>query len=358
MVEMLSMVDVCKSYGRRKRRVQILREVSLSVAAGEIVGIVGSRNKGGTTLLQMATGWIRPDAGQIRLGEVDLMGLSRARRERLCSRHVLWIDGEPPPSEMSWKVHDYIHLTTRADRRIGELEATRLARCGLERVGASELASIYLEKLTLWERLLVEFARIVATRRRLIVVNDLFDGIGTGQVQEARRLLRSLVDDVGCGVLLRASDLTSAWVADYTWRFDEEGLTLISNKPPADRKVVALASSREGVSTPSSARIDGMPMPDVVNQLLATEVALDKLGARAISSPEAEQAIWNRHVVIRNRRGRTERRQREGRRLLIGRSDCGRFLTLVIEETTEPTTWLLVTGWESTPAERMILERS
>jgi hypothetical protein len=99
-------------------------------------------------------------------------------------------------------------------------------------------------------------------------------------------------------------------------------------------------------------------MPDVVNQLLATEVALDKLGARAISSAEAEQALWNRHVVIRNRRGRAERLQRETRRLLIGRSDAGRLLTLVIEETIEPTTWLLVTGWNSTHAERMILERS
>lgn len=77
-----------------------------------------------------------------------------------------------------------------------------------------------------------------------------------------------------------------------------------------------------------------------------------------ISSAEAEQAIWNRHVLIRNRRGQAERRQREMRRLLIGRSDAGRFLTLVIEETIEPTTWLIVTGWESTSAERMILERS
>jgi ABC-type transporter Mla maintaining outer membrane lipid asymmetry ATPase subunit MlaF len=129
------MVDVCKSYGRRKRRVQILREISLSVAAGEIVGIVGSRDGGSTTLLQVAAGWIQPDAGQIRLSEVDLMGLSRRRREGLCNRHVLWIDGGLPPSELGWKVHDYVHLTTRADRRIGGLEATRLARCGLERVG-------------------------------------------------------------------------------------------------------------------------------------------------------------------------------------------------------------------------------
>jgi hypothetical protein len=46
------------------------------------------------------------------------------------------------------------------------------------------------------------------------------------------------------------------------------------------------------------------------------------------------------------------------RRLLIGHSDSGRRLTLVIEETVEPTTWMLVTGWESTSAERMILEKS
>jgi hypothetical protein len=53
-----------------------------------------------------------------------------------------------------------------------------------------------------------------------------------------------------------------------------------------------------------------------------------------------------------------ERRQREARRLVIGRSDAGRLLTLVVEETIEPTAWLLVTGWESTLAEHMILERS
>ncbi len=43
-------------------------------------------------------------------------------------------------------------------------------------------------------------------------------------------------------------------------------------------------------------------MPGVVNQLLATEVALNKLGGRGISGLEAEQVIWNRHAVIKNRR--------------------------------------------------------
>ena len=99
-------------------------------------------------------------------------------------------------------------------------------------------------------------------------------------------------------------------------------------------------------------------MPDDIRQLLATEAALDKLGARGISTAEAGQTLWNRHVVIKNLRGSPQRPQRDARRLLIGHTDAGRALTLVNEDTIDPTTWLLITGWESTRAERMILDRS
>ncbi len=89
-----------------------------------------------------------------------------------------------------------------------------------------------------------------------------------------------------------------------------------------------------------------------VQELLATEVALDKLGARGISAKEAEQIPRNDHVTTRNRGGR---RTATERRLLIGRTDGGRVLTLVLQRTVDPTTWLIVTGWSATDAERMIL---
>lgn len=92
---------------------------------------------------------------------------------------------------------------------------------------------------------------------------------------------------------------------------------------------------------------------DPVHQLLATDVALDKLGARGISAIEAEQLPRNRHDTVRNPR---ETGEPGKRRLLIGRTDGGRVLTLVIERTADPTTWLIVTGWEATDAERKILE--
>jgi hypothetical protein len=41
----------------------------------------------------------------------------------------------------------------------------------------------------------------------------------------------------------------------------------------------------------------------------------------------------------------------------MGRTDGGRYLTVVVEATLDPTTWLPVTAWESAPAERKLLER-
>ena len=96
-------------------------------------------------------------------------------------------------------------------------------------------------------------------------------------------------------------------------------------------------------------------MYDDVRELLATEAALMKLGSRGISTDEAGQLVRNPHLTVRNPRAGAEP---DKRRLMIGRTDGGRVLTLVIERTVEPTTWLLVTGWSSTEAERNLLNRS
>ena len=91
-------------------------------------------------------------------------------------------------------------------------------------------------------------------------------------------------------------------------------------------------------------------MTDAVHELLITEAALDKLGARGISAQEAEQLPRNRHVIVRNpRTGAT------ARRLVIGHTHGGRSLTLVIEATIERATWLIITGWVATDAERKLL---
>lgn len=73
-------------------------------------------------------------------------------------------------------------------------------------------------------------------------------------------------------------------------------------------------------------------MADVAHELRATTAAVDKLGARGISEAETEQLIHNRNVITPNPGGVGDRR------LMIGLTDGGRTLTLVIEATVEPTT--------------------
>ncbi len=92
-------------------------------------------------------------------------------------------------------------------------------------------------------------------------------------------------------------------------------------------------------------------MPDSISELLLTEAAIDKLGARGIAIEEIHQLVRNANVTVRNPRSDPP----DKRRLLIGRTDGGRALTLVVERTSDPTTWLAVTGWAATSPERRLL---
>jgi hypothetical protein len=98
-------------------------------------------------------------------------------------------------------------------------------------------------------------------------------------------------------------------------------------------------------------------MPDVVRELAMTVAAVKKLGARGISEREVEQLTGNRYVIVANRGRRRDARKARDRRLLVGRTNGGRGLTPVVQRTPELTSWIVVTGWNSTKAERKILTR-
>lgn len=60
-----------KSYGRRKRRFEAVRGVSLHIAAGEVLAFLGPNGAGKTTTIKMIAGLIRPDAGWVRIAGLD-----------------------------------------------------------------------------------------------------------------------------------------------------------------------------------------------------------------------------------------------------------------------------------------------
>jgi hypothetical protein len=97
-------------------------------------------------------------------------------------------------------------------------------------------------------------------------------------------------------------------------------------------------------------------VPDVVRELSLTVAAIKKLGRRGISRREVEQLTDNRYVIGPNRgRRRHSASKMRVRRIVVGHTDGGRALTLVVERTGEPTSWTVVTGWNSTKRERRLL---
>jgi uncharacterized DUF497 family protein len=94
-------------------------------------------------------------------------------------------------------------------------------------------------------------------------------------------------------------------------------------------------------------------MPIRIFHLEARDVARMKLGARGISVAEARQLLRNRYETMRISRSR---RRGENRVLLVGRTDGGRALTLVVERTPDPNSWVIVTGWTASPRERKVVD--
>jgi putative ABC transport system ATP-binding protein len=225
--ELLSLRGVSKSFVRGGRPLHVLEEVSLEVAPGEIVAVEGPRYSGKTTLLCVAAGIVRPDRGEVWFGGRELAGLSNVRRDRLRGREIRWTDREGPGTKL--KVRDAIALPLRLGR--GKRNTKVIAEEALARVGVPDCAGQRWEDLSHCEAVFAGLARGIAGCPRLLVMDDLFDALGSKRTQEFGDLLRSLVGELGCGVLMSASDpSTAAVVADRVWSLARGALTLTSDQ--------------------------------------------------------------------------------------------------------------------------------
>lgn len=217
MTDLLAMRGVSKGYWRGARHLAVLRDVSLGVARGEIVAAVGARDEGKTTLLKLAAGMEQPDEGQVLIEGQDLASLSAQERERLLGEKITWLGREQP--SMAWTVTEYVALPLTLGREHGRKETDRLAMAALERVGAAGCAGQRWGELSNWERMLVGFARAHASRPSVVLIDDVLDGFGMLRTHEAGELLRSLVEELDCGVLMSATGMEATLVADSVWSF-------------------------------------------------------------------------------------------------------------------------------------------
>ncbi len=239
---LLVLEGVGKGFRRGRRRWQVLVDVSLTVAAGEMVGVVGARGEGKTTLLEVAAGVVLPDEGRVWFEGRDLACCSVDERADLLGDRIAWM---PREGMGDFEVLDFVGLPLAMGRGRGMREADDLAMAALERVGVSDCARKRWDELSNWERVLVAFARGFVGRPRLMVVDDLLDGLGPRGTREAGELLLSLAGELGCGVLVAASDLEALLVADRVLCFENASLSVLSGPTRPNTNIIEFPGCAE-----------------------------------------------------------------------------------------------------------------
>ena len=171
-------------------------DVSLSLEAGELLGIMGPNGSGKTTLFNLLAGALRPDRGRIRFQGHDIAGLSP---HRVCARGVARTFQLVRPFA-GLSALDNVRVGCLYGRRRGAGARTEALRL-LALVGLEDRAATPAAALTLMDRKRLELARALATGPELLLLDEFMAGLNPTETAAAMGLIRRLVAD-GLSVLM------------------------------------------------------------------------------------------------------------------------------------------------------------
>jgi len=205
------------SYPLAQTRVDVLRDVNITIAAGTRVAIAGPSGSGKTSLLLLFSGLERPTAGRVLvdgadLGALDADGLADLRRERVGivfqSFHLLpslsALDNAALPLQMA-----------------GRRDARALATAMLERVGLGGRLDHRPSQLSGGEQQRVAIARALVHRPRLLLADEPTGNLDDHTAESVRALLFELNRELGTTLVLVTHDLAFAARCDRVLRLHD-----------------------------------------------------------------------------------------------------------------------------------------
>ena len=202
-----------RTYGSGADAVHALRDVDLSIGAGEFVAIMGPSGSGKSTLMHLVGGLDRPDTGEVliegeTLASLNDEALAHLRRRRI--GFVLQFFNLFPLLSARENVAFSLLLDGRRD-------ALALANAALERVGLSERASHRPNQLSGGEQQRVAVARALVTKPAVVLADEPTGSLDSLAGEDVLRLLRAVADD-GHAVLLITHHAPAAAYADRVVR--------------------------------------------------------------------------------------------------------------------------------------------
>ena len=215
-----------KSYGKKL----VVRDVSLQVECGEVVGLLGPNGAGKTTSFYMIVGLVPSDAGSIDISGVDISSLPIHRRATLGLSYL--------PQEASVFRRMTVEDNIRAVLELQKIDGRPLSKTQINERLDTLLADLQIEKLrenqalslSGGERRRVEIARALATNPRFVLLDEPFAGVDPIAVIEIQRIVRFLKER-GIGVLITDHNVRETLgICDRAYIINQ-GAVLASGRP-------------------------------------------------------------------------------------------------------------------------------
>lgn len=180
----LEIAALSKSYGALK----VTDNVSLSLEAGEALGIIGPNGAGKTTLFNLIAGTVRANAGTIRFNGRDVTATPTRQRCQLGIARSFQI----PHPFVGITTYENILIGAAFGRGMSERKAEARALEVMKLTGLARKANVPAGQLTLLERKRLEMARALATDPTLLLLDEIGGGLTEPECQELVGTIQSI----------------------------------------------------------------------------------------------------------------------------------------------------------------------
>jgi branched-chain amino acid transport system ATP-binding protein len=223
--------------------VQAVRDVTLELRRGEVVGLIGPNGAGKTTLVNILSGFDFPTAGSLELGGRDVTRWSPARR------------GRAGLARTFQHSRAFRNLSVRENIEVSALgcgaharEARRRGDELLELLQLERYADLPASALAHGDERKLGVARALATGPRFVLMDEPAAGLPEAEVPDFAGVIRFVRDHHGAGVLL--IDHNMALIMDVCDRIQvlDRGVTLAEGTPAEIRKNLDVAAAYLGES--------------------------------------------------------------------------------------------------------------
>ena len=185
---MLEVNGLSKNFGG----LAAVSDLSLTIRRGEIFGVIGPNGAGKTTLLNLITGYLAPSKGSILFEGRELRGLSPSK---ICHRGIArTFQVVRPFVEMSVIDNVMTGALFAPTRRISMAEARIRAGSALDLVGLLDKRDMLAGELTIGEKKKLELARALATKPRLLFLDEVMAGLAGGEVEVLMDVVERVAD--------------------------------------------------------------------------------------------------------------------------------------------------------------------